>query len=484
MTDSNVITEQAREIPVIDQVDVLVVGGGPAGWPAAIAAARSGARTMLLERYGFLGGVGTQSNVCILFGYTAVESDEQIVAGIAEEIFHQLEKLNGILSARQAGKVLSNDPASKRRPYFVPEAMKYAAENLVLDAGVILRYHSLVCGVHIADKRIDAVFVESKSGRAAIKAKFFIDASGDGDLAYWAGCPTASGRDFDGRNNACSSVFFMSGYEPLTQEQSDKIRTALAAEVDAGRLQIRSISPGMFTRYMPKMPRITPVHISRYPGDMTDVEQLTNAEITNRRDNWKFIQFLKNQFPELFKDACMVNNATQVGIRETRRILGEYVLTTDDVITGRKFDDSIAHASWHIDIHCPMGYTSSKSTMNICDEDCVIPLPCEFRDAGEHKKIPGKHTNQPRHSWPPVGDWYDIPYRSLLPKGIDNLLVAGRCASGTFEAQASFRVMATCMAMGQAAGTAAAISANHNTSCAQLSVPCLRKQLTADGAIV
>ena len=470
MKGRNVIREPERDIPVVAEVDVLVSGGGPAGLTAAVAAARAGARTMLVERWSFLGGTATMSNVCILFGYGAVDSDEQIVAGIPEELYHRIERLDGATGFHK----------TIRRPYFVPEALKLAAEELALDAKVQLRYHSFVCGVVRHGHRLDAAIVESKSGRQAVRANLFVDATGDGDLAYLAGCPTQSGRSYDGLNNSTSSIFFMAGVEPLSREHSHQVQARLAEEVDAGRLRIRAIPH--FTTYMPGMPGLMAIHISRSSGDMTDVEQLTKAEIANRRDHWKLVRFLRYEFPQLFGGAYIVDSAVNVGIRESRRVMGQYVLTAEDVLAGAKFDDAIARGSWLIDIHCPLGYTSSKSQM--CNEDCQMPWPCDFRDAGEHLKIPSHRLTAERSAWPPKGDWYDIPYRSLVPQEADNLLVAGRCISGTFEAQAAFRVMGTCMAMGQAAGTAAAICTKRGIACSALDSAELRRTLGSDGALV
>ena len=347
MSDLPVIREAERDTPVVAEVDVLVSGGGPAGITAAVAAARSGARTMLLERYGFLEGTATLSNVCIVFGYGAVDSDEQIVAGIPEELYHRIEQRGGATDFH----------TTIRRPYVVPEALKLAAEELALDANVHLRYHSLACGVIRHGPRLDAVLVESTSGRQAVRAGVFIDATGDGDLAHLAGCPIQSGRAYDGLHNASSSIFFIAGVEPLSQERSHEVHARLAEEVDAGRLHIRAIPH--FTTYMPGMPGLMVIHISRFPGDMTDVEELTRGEIANRSDHWTLVEFLRQEFPQFFSGAYIVDSAANMGVRETRRVMGQYVLAAQDVRAGTKFSDAVARGSWLIDIHCPLGYTSS-----------------------------------------------------------------------------------------------------------------------------
>ena len=424
---------------------------------------------MLLERHGYLGGAATASNVNILFGLNAVGSDAPIVAGIAEELIHRMAALRGATPY----------PETIRRLYVVPEAFKYAAENLVQEAEVQLRYHSLVCGALVNGDRVQAALVETKAGRKAIRAQVFVDASGDGDLSCHVGCPTQSGRDYDGLTNAPSSLFLLGGVEPLSSEESQLVMERLAEATDAGRLQVRSLPH--FAAYAPNMPGLMLIHTSRYRGRPLDATYMTEAEIHLRSQIWDLVEFLRREFPQ-FQNAYVLHSSPHMAIRESRRVVGEYVLTADDVVSGHKFDDGIARAGWVIDVHCPMGYTSSRS--QLCNERCEMSQPCEFRDAGLHQTIPSHRLSDVSNAWPPQGSWYDIPYRSLVPLNSENLLVAGRCISGTHEAQASFRVMGTCMAMGQAAGTAAAICARAGVRCSDLDVVALRHQLVLDGALV
>jgi len=216
-------------------------------------------------------------------------------------------------------------------------------------------------------------------------------------------------------------------------------------------------------------------NMTRWAGNPVDVRDLTRAEMDIRRDAWELAAFLRAEIPG-FENCYIRATSPQAGVRESRQVLGEYVLTGDDVHAGRKFPDGIARSSYWIDIHCPLGKTYP---VHLCVTECVEQAHCPFW-AAEHERSMFSMDAL----YPPDDDWHDIPYRSLTAKGVDNLLISGRCISATHEAMSAFRVMGTCMAIGQAAGAGAALAAQHEGIVRGVDVEALRQTLTRDGALV
>ena len=215
--------------------------------------------------------------------------------------------------------------------------------------------------------------------------------------------------------------------------------------------------------------------MTRSIGDSTDVKDLTNAEITLRKQAWDLVEFIKKEVPGC-EDCYIELTSPQAGPRESRQVIGDYVLTGEDVQKGQKFDDGIARASWWIDIHCPLGHTYP---VHLCVKECPRGDECPFW-AAEHDKTMIARENL----YVPKEDWYDIPFRSIVPKKIDNLLISGRCISATHEAMAGVRTMATCMAIGQAAGTAAAMAAGSGIDPRDLDINMLREKLESQGVLL
>ncbi|MFT3717747.1 FAD-dependent oxidoreductase [Pseudorhodoferax sp.] len=443
---SRTLAEPARQTPVFADVDVVVLGGGPAGIMAAAAAARAGCSTLLVEGYGFLGGMGTAAGVTNFCGLHANVHGriEQVVHGLADVLLDRMRQLGGLNEPHLlfGGKIAA-------QAYDNP-AFKVAADELVLGSGAELLFHARAAGVLMgAPGVVHALLVETKSGRQAIVGKVFIDCSGDGDLAFHAGAPFEKGR--------------ATGHEdmmyPSTMFRVHGVDAARAGDAwnHFGPLMARAEQDGR------TFPRRTPIirpqkHTAEWranvtqlanpdgsPVDGTDARQLSRAEVLGRRQIVEFHGFLRDYAPG-FEQAYILEMAPQVGVRETRRILGDYQLTEQDVLACASFEDTIGVNGWMVEEH--------------------VAGDIRFR----WQDIP--HCRGFNH----------LPYRMLLPRGIDNLLVAGRCASMTHGGQSAARVSGGCFAMGQAAGTAAALAVASRAAPRQIDVAALQRALVAAGA--
>ncbi|HDN63082.1 MAG TPA: FAD-dependent oxidoreductase [Candidatus Bathyarchaeota archaeon] len=461
----------------VSEYDVIVVGGGSAGAVAAIAAARNGASTLLIERYGFLGGAITGQYIIGLKSFFNTRG-EQIVGGIPQEIVDRVIKLGG-------------SPGHIRDRFWVacgsttpldPATLKYVLDEMAAEAGVELLFHTFAINTVVSKNTVRGVEITNKSGRQIVLGKVIIDATGDGDIAAWAGAPYEKGGK-DGRMMQVSLIVRVGNVQKdklisyIKENPDDFIigedpYSGLTRELVVPRLKDFSEAPeiGGFFRLVrkavekgemhPFSPRggvnilISPMKEEAYVYgtnivdiDGTNAWDLSRAEVELRKQAFILVGFLRKYIPG-FEESYLIDVAPQVGIRETRRIIGEYVLTAEDVIEGRKFDDVVAKGSNPVDLHSPE------------DPRKII-----------HKFVKG-------------GGSYDIPYRCLIPKGIDNLLVAGRCISATHEGMASARTAVTCMATGQAAGTAAALSVKEGVTPRRLDVSKLQKTLREQGVIL
>lgn len=403
-----IIEEAPRRTPVAARVDVLVVGGGPTGVGAALAAAAEGAKTLVLERHGMLGGMWTAGLLNPFF--------ESRKGWLVEQLVQRL----------QHAKAWRNHP---RFPVFDTEAMKYTLEQMLTEADVDFWYHVQATDPVIDDTRIRGVIVEGKSGREAVLAKAIVDCTGDGDIAARAGVPFQFGREFDGLAQPMTMMFEVSNAEKLgtdTRRILDILNAAIAQHNLPIELPYGKNPHG--APYSIPVPAhgvsdIQATHVYRY--DATDTRDVTHATVDARKQVHEvFMKALRN-VPGL-ENVRLSQTAPSLGIRESRHLEGRYTLGTDDVIAGRRFDDAIASCAFGCDIH------------EIYPDD------------------PHAHRIAARP--------FEIPYRCMLPKSIQGLLFAGRCISGTHEAHASYRVTGTCMAMGQAAGLAAAMAARDGTT--------------------
>jgi hypothetical protein len=437
------IREPEKQLQVMADIDVLVCGGGPAGFIAAIAAARNGARTMLIERYGFLGGMATVGLVGPISKFRC--KGELIVGGIPWEFVQRMEQYNGAITDLPSGNIP-----------FDPEVYKLTAMQMVRESGVDLLLHAYIVGC-IADPlqpgKLSHVIIESKSGRQAIKAKTVIDCTGDADVVAQAGFEFERSGTEDGETQPMTLYFRMGGVDTdqvdkllmshdNTKYTHQRMKDALTKAREEGRLPIFG-GPWLVHGSTIQKGEVS-ANVTRYPGNAIDVRSLTDAECTTRENMFELIPFMKEILPE-WKDAYLISSSTQVGIRESRRIRGLYQMTQDDILTPQQFPDTVGKGAHPIDIH------SSK-------------------DNTQHVVF--------------VEEPYNITYRSLVPVGSVNLIVAGRCISATKEAFGSIRVQAQCMALGQGAGTAAALCVLHNCAVNELDGAQLREVLAVQGAIV
>lgn len=435
------IAEPARDLPVVDEADVLVLGGGPSGISAALAAARMGARTLLVERYGFLGGMGTAAMVTNFCGLFAEVGGVvmQVVHGIGDDILARIRALGGLNQPQSKGAttVISYDNA----------AYKHAADQLLLEAGVRLRLHTFAVGAVMDRSRIVGLIVESKSGRAALCARTFIDCSGDADLAAWAGAPYEKG-DSTGYLAYPTMMFRMGGVDTgVAEREGVPLIRRHAAEARArGESGFMRASPIAAPQAHPGEWRMnmTQVSLAGRSLDGTDVEHMTRGEILGRDQVFQAGRYLREQVPG-FQHSYVLEIAPQLGIRETRRILGQYVLTASDVAEARDFPDAIGCSGWPMEKHVLGGV-----------------------------------------EWTFIGGrgYHQLPYRALVPRGVDNLLVAGRCFSATQDAQASARVSGPCFVMGQAAGTASALSVQRGCDVAAIEADRLQASLRAQNVFL
>jgi len=435
------LDEPARRTPLLEAVDVAVLGGGPAGIAAATSAARAGVSTLLIERYGFLGGMGTAAGVTNFCGlYANVHGDiRRVVHGVADELLDRIESLGGLSAPHLIfGKT--------RAQAYDMSAYKCAADDLLLAAGAKLLFHAQAVGVAMKNaQEIDALLIETRSGRRALRARLFIDASGDGDLAAFAGAPWEKSAHL----LYPTLMFKLNSVDPEKAKNAVDDIPRLMREAEASG-EYHFARMGAIVRPMKNaiewranITQIRNAHCLAMDG--TDAAQLSAGEIEGRRQIRDYLRFLRERVPGF--EACYVSDiAPQVGIRETRRLRGEYQLSGADVLECRDFGDSIGVNGW----------------------------PLEQHVAGDV-----------RWSWPPIPEsrgYNQLPYRMLLPQAIDNLLVAGRCASMTQEGQSAARVSGGCFVMGQAAGAAAAMALAQKVKPRAVNVHRLQAQLEREGA--
>ena len=413
------------------QYDVIVVGGGPAGITAALAASRANVSTLLIERYGFLGGMSSSALVYPWFTFHDLNGN-QVIKGIAQEIVEKLMARGGSPGHLRdsSGFVWSITPFDK-------EILKSLTLEMLSESNVDILLHSFVSEVQVVNQNIVKLKTIGKYGNSELNGKVIVDATGDADIANLSGAPFTLGRSSDGKVQAMTLIFRLGGVktEPINKyymEHPDEFYTPVVP-VDRKNLPLTGIS-GFFEHWKnapsdiprdrflffigPRENEIT-VNTTRILDiNPTKPDQITRAEIIGRKQVELLTVFMKESLPG-FENAYLLETAAQVGVRESRRIIGQYVLNEMDVVNGTVFPDVVARCGYPIDIHMP-----DNANMTLID----------FKTS------------------------YCIPYRVMLPQRINNLLVTGRAVSCTHDAFASLRVTAPVMALGQAAGTAAALS--------------------------
>lgn len=466
------IVEPSRCIPVDSEVDVLVVGGGMAGVGAAVAAARAGCKTLLVERESMLGGLATAGLVNIPLDF---------VCGIGAEMFAALEKVDGLWHR-------CSDP----------EKHKLVLDRMVVAAGCEVLFHTQAVEAIVKDGAVRGAVVENKSGRRAILARRIVDCSGDADLASLAGCDYRAGRPGDGISQGCSLEFRLGGVSWGTYMESDLkkndskwialIRQGLAEgdlpyEID-NHLNWMTHVPGRPEHVSKDEVSICFAH-SRFAKPL-DARDLTRMYLEGREQADSLWRFIRKRVPG-FEGCWLIDTASLLGVRDSRRIVGEYTLTGEDLARWRHFDDVIAISGHGYDIHRPDGPGNIKwIEMQIRGETRYVmstpagvgaswPPPTGMASLCDCEGRQGADMQFPQPAY------YDIPYRSLVPAKIDHLLVAGRCLSATFEAQSGCRLILACLNMGQAAGTATALSLKAGIPPRKLDRTALQRRLLADG---
>ncbi|MBR0850739.1 FAD-dependent oxidoreductase [Bradyrhizobium diazoefficiens] len=442
---ATMIEEPARKVPLYGEYEVVVLGGGPAGIVAAASAARAGRKTLLIERYGFLGGMGTAAgvtNFCGLHGNVYGQA-HRLVQGLASELLARIDRLGGLNAPHLIlGKVFAQA--------YDTAAYKIAADALLASHKVDILFHALGAGVVMTDdRRIDALLVETKAGRQAVRAGIFIDCSGDGDLAAWAGAPFEIG-DEHGHPLYPSMMLRLNGIDPA--KAGDAWRTIpqlMEQATAAGTHKFPRKSAIVRPQKSGIEWRVNFTQVAREDGHAIngiEPDDLTRGEIEGRKQALAAFEFLRT-VPG-FEKSYIVDLPPQLGIRETRRITGGYRLSGEDVLGCASFEDSIGVNGWPIEAHVP--------------GDVVFTFPPIPQSRG----------------------YNELPYRMLVPEGVDNLLVAGRCASMTHEGQSAARVSGACFAMGEAAGSAAALALSGNRIPREIPVEKLQETLKQQGAFI
>jgi hypothetical protein len=408
--------------------------------------------------------LATAGLVSPILAHTADDSHTAIVEGILREVTERMHALGGAPAWETT--------LASRNIRFDAEALKIVLDEMCQQAGVRVLLHTSLAEVVMEGEAIQAVIVENKSGRQAVLGKVFIDATGDADVAARAGAPTTQGRPFDGRGESMGSFFHLAGFEPVDDARRKEITEQIEHELLDGRFHF--YHPGFMGRNTHHTQDHTSANMTRVAGNSASGSDMTEAEISVRRDVWELVRYLRANVPE-FKDCYVQQTSPQVGPRESRQIVGPYALTGEDIHAGAKHADGIARGSWWIDIHCPYGNTYP---VHLCVKECPKGTECPYW-AAEHE-----HMWSRNELHPPKGDWYDIPYRCLLSVSVPNLLASGHAISATHEGMAGARVMATCVAIGQAAGTAAALAVSQGVPPAQVDAQALRAALQEDGQLV
>lgn len=453
-----------RKGQIAAETDVLIVGGGPAGLGAAIGAANCHVDTILVERYGFLGGNATAALVMPLMSFYTPKSRSEkegdvtllptdqgkgaspVLAGTVRLLIERLVKAGGAISPSfKTGYTVPFDP----------EIFKMVALEMLDEAGVNFLFHSFASDVIVKNQEITSVIFETKSGPIVINAKKVIDCTGDGDIAALSGVPFSIGREEDRLVQPMTLMFRMGDFnknefDNYVKEHPDQwkgvhgLGDLIQQASVKGELNLPREDMLFFATPHENEVSVNSTRVIRVLG--TDVWDLSYAEYQSRLQMKAIVAFLRKYVPG-FNKSYAIQSGVHIGVRETRRIHGEYELTTEDILNAKKFSDVIARSTYPVDIHNPEGIGTIL------------------------KRVPD-------------GDYYDIPLRCLLPQKMDNLIVAGRCISGTHEAHSSYRVMPVSMATGQAAGVAAALSLKEQKSLKMIGPISVQEELKRQGALI
>lgn len=410
--------------------DIAVVGGGFAGVAAALAARRGGAKVVIIEKGGSLGGAATSCLVNPFMPYSTVIDGKKVPLSVG-----LFKKIHDELEAR--GAMLHES--------FLEEELKYILNEMTGKAGVDLLYHACIYEASVTDGTISSVKVATRKGPQEIFADYFIDATGDATLSYLAGCPTTLGREGDNLCQPMTLCFRVGNVDvPKFLKGFGKLKAAHKKSLDNGEFINPREDILFFRTPVPNVIHFNTTRVVKL--DPTSAEDLTKAEILARKQVFEIYEFMKKHGDGL-EDSFLMMTASEIGVRESRMIVGDYVLTEYDCKALRRFDDAIAACNYDIDIHNPEGSGTS-------------------------------------HYYFGAGEYYTIPYRSLIPKGVSNMLVAGRCISSDHAAQASYRIMPVVCCIGEAAGVAAALASKAGVGVRDVKIDALQSTLRENGAFI
>lgn len=416
--------------------DLIVAGGGLSGVAAAVSAAREGLKVLLVEKSGCLGGAISNNLVYPFMPYWTKpywgeesKNKKYLSQGIFKEIKQRHDEYVSDCKDHE----------------FNSEYMKIVLDDITSQAGVDVLFHAIVYGVKTKDRSITEVEILAKGKRITAQADFFVDATGDGELFYLAGCDFQLGRESDGLCQPMTTCFRMSGVDlDLFTEERPRLQELYKEKQAKGEITNPRENILVFFGVGEDVLHFNTTRVVKL--DPTDPFDVSRAEVIARRQIHEIVSFLKEN-SKAFDESALISVAADIGVRESRKLKGVHILTADEIIKCTRFEDSIALGNYDIDIHNPSGTGTS-------------------------------------HRFFGDGEYYTIPYRSLLPKEFDNLIVAGRCLSATHEAQASVRIMPICCCLGQAAGTAAALALKSNKNAHTVDVKKLQKTLTENGAVL
>ncbi len=416
--------------------NLVVAGGGLSGVAAAVSAAREGLKVLLVEKSGCLGGAISN---CLVYpfmpywkrlgkGMPATEKEY-----LSQGIFKEMKQRHD----RYVSDCKDNE--------FNSEYFKIVLDDITTEAGVDVLFHSVVYDVRAEGRQITEVDITAKSRQLTVQADFFVDATGDGDLFYLAGCDFQLGRDSDGFCQPMTTCFRMSGVDlDRFTEDRPRLQELYKEKRAKGEIENPREDILVFFGVGEDVLHFNSTRVVKF--DPTNPFEISKAEVIARRQVHELVTFMKEN-SKAFDESALISIAVNIGIRESRKLRGVHVLTADELITCTRFEDSIALGNYDIDIHNPAGSGTS-------------------------------------HRYFGVGEYYTIPYRSLLPKEYDNLLVAGRCLSATHEAQASVRIMPICCCLGEAAGTAVAVAFKSGKNAHSVDKASLQKKLVENGAVL
>ena len=415
---------------MMKKYDLAVIGGGFAGVAAALAAARAGAKVLIVEKSNCLGGAAVNCLVNPFMPYwTEMEGKRvDLSAGIFKEIHDRLEHHNAM-----------------NKESFLEEKLKYILNEMVAEANIDLLFHAYIFKVEKCDEHIASIVVATKSGEMQVEANYFIDATGDAQLAYLAGCPTVLGRESDHLCQPMTLCFRLGNVDvEKFYESRERLKIAHAQSLAAGELINPRENILVFKTPIHNVLHFNTTRVVR--KNPTSPEEVTEAEVLARRQVYEIYEFMKKHADGL-ENSFLMMTAAEIGVRESRMIVGDYVLTEQDCRNCVKFDDGIAACNYDIDIHNPEGTGTS-------------------------------------HYYFPAGEYYTIPYRSLIPKSAENLLVAGRCISSDHGAQASYRIMPVVCCIGEAAGSAVGLAVKQNCTVREVDVKELQNELKSNRAYI